>query len=279
MKKIISIILALMFSLLFVGCDACGIDGIQDDTPATQAEFVEFFKGKDFSFVNGNFSFKMDLKHESKYTEEKKPGEIVTTSESTSITGTYNFKNLYLLSAKTRMKYEHNEERVKGNVKEETSRYISESAIGTVLVVEVKQGVFGRDEVWYYDRYTKLEENSVSKKSTVKTDELTKVEGDYSRDILEYFPATAKNVLSIIRDVSEGYPSGSNIYFFIDGDDCMLVEANNSSIQKTALIYSGKTLKKICVYFEDGFRLIEITYEFCDYKEINAPSNASDYTD
>jgi len=266
MKKVISILLAVVFSLFFIGCDACGIDGIQDEEVATQAEFIAFFKDKNTAFSNGTFSVSVDTEYEYHYTE-RDDGTLVTTEGEISASGTFNFRKGNFISAKTKVIYEQSKEYDFGNSTREDEWYLSETAIG---------GIIDYEETWFYDRYTNVLENGVRK----KTDELTKNSGFATRPLATAsFPPKAKDILGIIETVSTGYPTGDGVYFFIDGDDCLLIESGNSYLKKTALIYDGNELKKICVYFENLISVIETTYEFCDYEEFRVPSNASEYSD
>ena len=271
MKKILSIVLVIIFSLLFIGCDACGIDGVQDEVVATELEFKEFFKDKDTSLFGGNFTINVDTEYEYKQ-QEKTTDAILTIECSISASGTFNFKNYYFSSAKTKLDCELTNEYDYGSSSREDEWDVTQSAVGVNDDYE---------EIWYYDRYTKVTENGV----TTKTDELTKEEGVFSKrnGVLAShlstisFPTEAVHILRLVENVCVGYPSGLGAYFFIDGDDCLLIESNDIFVKKTALIYDGNELKKVCVYSETGTFLIETTYEFCDYKEIKAPQDASSY--
>jgi hypothetical protein len=266
MKKIISIILAVIFSIFFIGCDACGIDGIQDEKVATQAEFIEFIKYKVNPYTSGTFSVSVDTNYEYNFAE-KDDGVVVVTDGEISASGTFNYRNGHFISAKTKVKYEQTKEYTSSSSSREDEWYLSETAIG---------GIIDYEEQWFYDRYTNVKENGVRE----KTDVLTKSEGIASRGLSAIsFPPKAKDILGIIDNVLSGYPTGNGVYFFIDGDDCLLIESGNSYLKKTALIYDGNELKKICVYSESINSVLETTYEFCDYIEIRVPSNASEYSD
>ena len=97
-------------------------------------------------------------------------------------------------------------------------------------------------------------------------------------DILS-FPIACNDLLELILRVFEEYPTSNGNYFFIDGDDCMLLKQSSSKLEKTAFMYDGSKIDRVHIIKEDAYSELDYKILFRDRENISIPSDADSYED
>ncbi len=267
-SKLICVILSAIILITLAGCNACGANGIQTDKIATVQEHAKFRDSKDWAIQGGTFSVDLDLEYESIFAETKYDDDgayYVVTETEISAEGFINFDKKFLLSATADVTVEKTYTTIKNG--KETKKTVKQVMEGV--------GVFDDyAELWYIEDTTTTKENG--NKST--TNKKYKDMDFYTRDLnVLTFPVACNDLLEIILKVFEEYPTSSGRYFFIDGDDCMLLNQSRSKMEKTAFMYNGSKIDRVHIVKEDANSSCDYKIVFRDKKNISVPSDANTY--
>ena len=268
-SRLICVILSLVVLITLAGCNACGANGIQTEKVATVQEHVKFRDSKDWAIQGGTFSVELDLEYESIFAEKKYDDGIyyVVVETEISAEGFFNFDKKFMLSAEAEVTIEKTYTTIKNGKETEKT------------VKQVMEGVGVLDdyaESWYIKDTTTTKENGNKSTTTSKYKDMD----FYARDLnVLNFPVSCNDLLEIILKVFEEYPTSSGSYFFIDGDDCMLLKQSSSKLEKTAFMYDGSKIDRVHIVKEDANSSYDYKILFRDKKNISVPSDADSYED